>query len=307
MKPFLKLLKTCVQRYLTNLNSILANLKEIRSRISSVSSTMQITQAMKMVSAAKLKKAQSAIISMRPYSESLFSVITDILNSMPGFSSPLVGEKKYPKRLLISITSNRGLCGGFNSNIIKATKNYFYKNDDREVDLVTIGKKGNDVLSKSFRVAYDHSSLFDNLDYPTTSEIADKYISMFITGGYDKIELIYNKFKNAATQVISTETLLPYKINDSNKLETLSDYIYEPNKSKILEEIIPKGIKIMFYKALRESFASEHGARMTAMHKATDNAAELADQLKLTYNKARQASITSEILEIVGGAEALKK
>jgi len=268
---------------------------------------MQITQAMKMVSAAKLKKAQTAIISMRPYSENLLSVITDILKSMPSFSSPLVGENKHSKRLIISITSNRGLCGGFNANIIKATKSYLYDNDLKEVDIVTIGKKGNDVLSKSFRVVNDHSSLFENLDYEATSEIADKYISKFISGEYDKIELIYNKFKNAATQIISTETLLPYKIDYSQNTQTSSDYIYEPNKSNILDDIIPKGIKILFYKALRESFASEHGARMTAMHKATDNAAELADQLKLTYNKARQASITNEILEIVGGAEALKK
>ena len=268
---------------------------------------MQITQAMKMVSAAKLKKAQSAIVSMRPYSENLFSIVTDILNSMPGFSSPLVGQKKAPKRLLISITSNRGLCGGFNSNIIKATKGYSYDNKGIEVELVTVGKKGYDVLSKAHGVIEDHSSLFENLDYVATSEVADKYISRFISGEYDKIELIYNKFKNAATQIVTTETLLPYTIDYPKKRETLSDYIYEPNKSKILEDIIPKGIKIMFYKAIRESFASEHGARMTAMHKATDNAAELADQLKLTSNKARQASITNEILEIVGGAEALKK
>ena len=268
---------------------------------------MQITQAMKMVSAAKLKKAQSTIVAMRPYSESLFNIITDILKTMPGFSSPLVGEKMHPKRLIISVTSNRGLCGGFNSNIIKATKNYLNSNMDKEVDLVTIGKKGNDVLSKTFRVVNDHSNLFESLDYESTSKIAGIYISKFISGEYDKIEIVYNKFKNAATQIISTETLLPYKINYSEKAETLSDYIYEPNKTKILEDIIPKGIKITFYKALRESFASEHGARMTAMHKATDNAAELVDQLKLTYNKARQASITNEILEIVGGAEALKK
>ncbi len=267
---------------------------------------MQITQAMKMVSAAKLKKAQSAILSMRPYSENLFEIITDILKSMPGFSSPLVGEKSFPKRLLISVTSNRGLCGGFNSNIIKATKNYLYANKEREVDIVTIGKKGNDVLSKSHRVVEDHSSLFENLDYESTSLIAEKYISIFVSGGYDKIDLIYNRFKNAATQIVSTETLLPYRVNNFEKTETFNDYIYEPNKSQMLEDIIPKGIKIMLYSALRESFASEHGARMTAMHKATDNAAELADQLKLKYNKARQASITNEILEIVGGAEALK-
>jgi len=268
---------------------------------------MQITQAMKMVSAAKLKKAQSAIVSMRPYSESLFNIITDILKSMHGFSSPLVGEKTNPKRLIILVTSNRGLCGGFNSNIIKATKSYIYKNKNKEVDLVTIGKKGNDALSKNFKIANDHSNLFECLDYESSSKIAGIYISKFISGEYDKIEMVYNKFKNAATQIISTETLLPYRINYSEKTETLSDYIYEPSKTKILEDIIPKGIKIMFYKALRESFASEHGARMTAMHKATDNAAELVDQLKLTYNKARQASITNEILEIVGGAEALKK
>ncbi len=268
---------------------------------------MQITQAMKMVSAAKLKKAQSAIVSMRPYSENLFSIITDILNTMPGYSSPLVGEKISPKRLLISITSNRGLCGGFNSNVIKATKNYLHDNEDIEVDIVTIGKKGNDVLSKINRVVKDHSGLFENLNYGATSQVADKYISRFKSGEYDKIELVYNKFKNAATQIITIDTLLPYTVDNSEKKETLSDYIYEPNKSKILEDIIPKGVRFMFYEAIRESFASEHGARMTAMHKATDNAAELAEQLKLTYNKARQASITNEILEIVGGAEALKK
>ncbi len=268
---------------------------------------MQITQAMKMVSAAKLKKAQTAIVSMRPYSENLLNIITDILKSMPGFTSPLVGEKAHPKRLLISITSNRGLCGGFNSNIIKATKNYLDDNKEVKIDLVTIGKKGNDVLSKNFTIIDNHSTLFENLDYVSSSKIADIYISKFISGEYDKIELVYNKFKNAATQIVSIETLLPYRINNSGNTEIISDYIYEPNKSKILEDIIPKGIKIMFYKALRESFASEHGARMTAMHKATDNAAELVDQLKLTYNKARQASITNEILEIVGGAEALKK
>ena len=182
-----------------------------------------------MVSAAKLKKAQSAIVSMRPYSENLFNVITDILKSMPGFSSPLVGEKIYPKRLIISVTSNRGLCGGFNSNIIKATKNYLHKNKDKEVDLVTIGKKGNDVLSKTFRITNDHSNLFENLDYESTSKIVDIYISKFISGEYDKIELIYNKFKNAATQIISTEILLPYRINYSEKTETISDYIYDPN------------------------------------------------------------------------------
>ncbi len=269
---------------------------------------MQITQAMKMVSAAKLKKAQTTIVSMRPYTENLFNIITDILKSMPGYTSSLVGEKiHHPKRLLISVTSNRGLCGGFNSNIIKATKNYLHENKSLDIDLVTVGKKGNDVLSKTNKIVSDHSSLFENLDYESTTKIADKYITNFISGEYDKIDLLYNKFKNAATQVITIDTLLPYKISHSEKTGILNDYIYEPDKSKILQEIIPRGIKILFYKALRESFASEHGARMTAMHKATDNAAELAEQLKLTYNKARQASITNEILEIVGGAEALKK
>ena len=282
----------------------MANLKEIRNRISSVSSTMQITSAMKMVSAAKLKKAQDAITAMRPYSNKL----TEILQSL---SSSIDSDNKYAQKrdvkkvLIVSITSNRGLCGGFNSNIFKKSTelaNSVY--NDSDVSFVAIGKKGNDFLQKSFNVESNHIDIFDNLNMENVSLIAESLMEMFINEDFDKIDIVYNKFKNAATQVVVSEQFLPISDVDDNSNNN-SDYIFEPSKKEIIEELIPKSLKNQLFKAIRDSWASEHGARMTAMHKATDNATELRDQLKLAYNQARQAAITNEILEIVGGAEAL--
>ncbi|MDC0477428.1 ATP synthase F1 subunit gamma [Flavobacteriaceae bacterium] len=282
----------------------MANLKEIRNRISSVSSTMQITSAMKMVSAAKLKKAQDAITAMRPYSNKL----TEILQSL---SSSIDSDNKYAQKrdvkkvLIVSITSNRGLCGGFNSNIFKKSTelaNSIYNYSD--VSFVAIGKKGNDFLQKSFNVESNHIDIFDNLNMENVSLIAESLMEMFINEDFDKIDIVYNKFKNAATQVVVSEQFLPISDVEDNSNNN-SDYIFEPSKKEIIEELIPKSLKNQLFKAIRDSWASEHGARMTAMHKATDNATELRDQLKLAYNQARQAAITNEILEIVGGAEAL--
>ena len=284
----------------------MANLKEIRSRIVSVSSTMQITSAMKMVSAAKLKKAQDAITAMRPYADTLTELLQNLSGSIEDASgSVFATERPVEKVLLVAITSNRGLCGGFNSNIIKEViaqrdNNYAGK----QVDVFTIGKKGNDFLSKDFSVADNRGDVFDDLSFANVSAVAVQLMEHFANGDYDRIDLVYNSFKNAATQLVTTEQFLPIVPVEVQTAST-SDYIYEPAQEEIVSTLIPKALKTQMFKALRDSFASEHGARMTAMHKATDNATELRDQLKLTYNKARQAAITNEILEIVGGAEAL--
>lgn len=284
----------------------MANLKEIRNRISSVSSTMQITSAMKMVSAAKLKKAQDAITAMRPYANKLTELLQSLSATLEGDSgSKYAEQREVNKVLLVAITSNKGLCGAFNANIIKQSNHlaqHVYKG--KQVDFVTIGKKGNDIISKSNTVIKNKSEVFDNLTFDNVAAIAEELMQLFLDNSYDKIELVYNKFKNAASQDLMTEQFLPIvpMASDSN---VQLDYIFEPSKVEIIEELIPKSLKTQLYKAIRDSFASEHGARMTAMHKATDNATELRDQLKLTYNKARQAAITNEILEIVGGAEAL--
>ena len=284
----------------------MANLKELRSRIKSVSSTMQITSAMKMVSAAKLSKAQDAIQSMRPYSEKLTELLQSLSASLEGEqASPYGEQREVSKVLVVSIASNRGLAGAFNSNIIKASKKLVeetYKGAD--LDFITLGKKANDILSKDYNVIENNNEIFDALTYDNSAVIAEKLMQFFIEGTYDKIVLVYNQFVNAATQKVATEQFLPILPIESAD-EVALDYIFEPSKEEIVEELIPKSLKVQFYKALRDSFASEHGARMTAMHKATDNATELRDSLKLSYNKARQASITNEILEIVGGAEAL--
>ena len=284
----------------------MANLKEIRNRIASVSSTMQITSAMKMVSAAKLKKAQDAITAMRPYSDKLTELIQNLSHSIDGDTpNPYTQERPVKKVLLVAITSNRGLCGGFNSNIIKAVNQYVEQNSNQEVRLITLGKKGNDILSKSNTIVSNDNGIFDDLSFANASKIAEGFMDAFANKEYDKVVVIYNRFKNAATQIVTTETLLPIVAeNDENTISS-ADYIFEPTQEEIVNELLPKSIKMQLFKALRDSFASEHGARMTAMHKATDNATELRDQLKLTYNKARQAAITNEILEIVGGAEAL--
>lgn len=284
----------------------MANLKEIRNRIASVSSTMQITSAMKMVSAAKLKKAQDAITAMRPYSDKLTELIQNLSHSIDGDTpNPYTQERPVKKVLLVAITSNRGLCGGFNSNIIKAVNQYVEQNSKQEVRLITLGKKGNDILSKSNTIISNDNGIFDDLSFANASKIAEGFMDAFANKEYDKVVVIYNRFKNAATQIITTETLLPIVAEAKENSSTIADYIFEPTQEEIVNELLPKSIKMQLFKALRDSFASEHGARMTAMHKATDNATELRDQLKLTYNKARQAAITNEILEIVGGAEAL--
>jgi F-type H+-transporting ATPase subunit gamma len=285
----------------------MANLKEIRNRISSVSSTMQITSAMKMVSAAKLKKAQDAITAMRPYAEKLTELLQNLSANLDGDAGgEFTTQREIKKVLIVAITSNRGLCGAFNSNVIKEVKNRSAFYEGKQVDVFAIGKKGNDALSKTLSVVENQSSIFDDLSFDNVAVIADVLTQKFISGEYDKIELVYNQFKNAATQIVQTEQFLPLESLKSDKTASTGDYIYEPSKEDIVLTLIPKSLKTQLYKGIRDSFASEHGARMTAMHKATDNATELRDQLKLTYNKARQAAITNEILEIVGGAEALK-
>ena len=284
----------------------MANLKEIRSRIASVSSTMQITSAMKMVSAAKLKKAQDAITAMRPYADTLTELLQNLSGSIEDASGSIYAtERPVQKVLLVAITSNRGLCGGFNSNIIKEVVNQRDNNyAGKQVDVFTIGKKGNDILSKDFSVTENRGDVFDELTFANVATVADQLMALYTGGNYDRIDLVYNRFKNAATQIVTTEQFLPI-VPVSGETTSSSDYIYEPAQEEIVSTLIPKALKTQLFKALRDSFASEHGARMTAMHKATDNATELRDQLKLTYNKARQAAITNEILEIVGGAEAL--
>ncbi len=284
----------------------MANLKEIRNRITSVSSTMQITSAMKMVSAAKLKKAQDAITAMRPYAEKLTELLQNVSASLDGDSgSKYSDQRPVNKILVVAITSNRGLSGAFNTNVVKQTRNLVELYAGKQVDFVTIGKKGNDIIRKANTVINNNNTVFDDLTFHNVAAIAEELMQLFVEGQYDKIELVYNQFKNAATQIIITEQFLPIvpiKTDSKNQV----DYIFEPSKEQIIEELIPLSLKTQLYKAIRDSFASEHGARMTAMHKATDNATELRNQLKLTYNKARQAAITNEILEIVGGAEALK-
>ena len=284
----------------------MANLKEIRNRITSIKSTMQITSAMKMVSAAKLKKAQDAITAMRPYS----SKLTELLQSLSATLDSDAGgayskQREVSKALIVAVTSNRGLCGGFNSSVIKETIRNIEENyQGVDVDLLTIGKKGNDILSKSYNVIDNRNDIFDDLTFENVAEVAQKIMDLYVDGSYDKIEIVYNRFKNAATQIIQVEQFLPIKPVEGD-VNTNTDYIFEPSKEEIVLELIPKSLKTQLFKAVRDSFAAEHGARMTAMHKATDNATELRDELLLTYNKARQAAITNEILEIVGGAEAL--
>ena len=284
----------------------MANLKELRSRITSVSSTMQITSAMKMVSAAKLSRAQDAITQMRPYSAKLTQLLQDLSATLDDDTSSKYAEEREVKNvLMVAISSNKGLAGAFNTNIVKAVK-YKAKNDydSKKIDLYTLGKKANDVLKKDYEVYKNNNAIYDDLSFENVSEIAEELMQLFLDEKYDKIVLVYNQFKNAATQIVQHEQFLPIEQFETEEEKQL-DYLFEPSKIEIVKELIPKSLKMQLFKALRDSFASEHGARMTAMHKATDNAKELRDDLKLSYNKARQASITNEILEIVGGAEAL--
>lgn len=284
----------------------MANLKEIRSRIASINSTMQITSAMKMVSAAKSKKAQDAIMAMKPYANKLNELLNS-LGSALGESNPFMPRTESPENILVlAITSDRGLCGAFNSNIIKQAMAISERFEGKNVTFRTIGKKGNDILRKTGKVVYFDEHIFDSLSFAKITPIAEELMNAYQSGTYDKIILLYNSFKNVATQVVTEEIFLPIQPVSENNEASL-DYIYEPSKQIIVDALIPKSLKMQLYKALRDSFAAEHGARMTAMHKATDNATELRNQLKLTYNKARQTTITNEILEIVAGAEALGK
>jgi len=284
----------------------MANLKEIRNRIVSIQSTMQITSAMKMVSAAKLKKAQDAITAMRPYAEKLTELLQSLSASMEGeIGGDYTAQREIKNVLIVAVTSNRGLCGAFNTNVIKQVKLLSEKYTGKNVHVYAVGKKGNDVLRKTLNVIENQSAVYDNLTFDAVAEISDQLTNLFISGQYDKIEIVYNHFKNAATQIVKNEQFLPLAPLETSEVSNAADYIFEPSKEEIILTLIPKSLKTQLYKSIRDSFASEHGARMTAMHKATDNATDLRNQLKLTYNKARQAAITGEILEIVGGAEAL--
>jgi F-type H+-transporting ATPase subunit gamma len=284
----------------------MANLKEIRNRIASVSSTMQITSAMKMVSAAKLKKAQDAITAMRPYSNKLTELLQNLSATLEGDTGGAFAEQRpVNKVLIVAITSNRGLCGAFNANVIKQIKNLEAAYAGKQVDVLAIGKKGDDALKRTCNIIANESALYDRLTFENVAEVAQNLMDRFVDGEYDKIELVYNHFKNAATQQVLTEQFLPLAPAEHAEASNATDYIFEPSKEEIVLSLIPLSLKTQLYKAIRDSFASEHGARMTAMHKATDNATAMRNQLKLTYNKARQAAITGEILEIVGGAEAL--
>ncbi|RLD55073.1 MAG: ATP synthase F1 subunit gamma [Bacteroidetes bacterium] len=294
----------------------MASLKEIRERKVSVASTMQITNAMKMVSAAKLKKAQDAIVQFRPYAEKLQEILASVGDSIKDDEdNQYVVQRDKERILLVLITSNRGLCGAFNSNAIKATITRALTTFDnqmmaRQIDFIAIGKKGADFLrKKGYNVIFDGSEIFDDLTFDRVAQVANMIMGLFTDGEYDHVDVIYNRFKNAGTQILTEEQFLPIKADElaeeSGPVSNV-DYIFEPTKEYIVQELIPRSLRLQFYKAILDSHASEHGARMTAMHKATDNATELLKELSLQFNKARQAAITNEILEIVGGAEALK-
>lgn len=290
----------------------MANLKEIRNRITSVGSTMQITSAMKMVSAAKLKKAQDAITQMRPYATKLQEILVNISASLDLSENAYSENREVKNVLIVGVTSNRGLCGGFNNNIIKKVKtllNDEYKGCNAKV--LCLGKKVNETFKRTDNYysntnIKDGEFIFNNLNFANTSEIASSLMELFLNKEFDKIVVVYNSFKNAAIQEVVAEQLLPIESNVTDESDLSStEYMFEPSKMEIVSDLIPKSLKIQFHKGLLDSFASEHGARMTAMHKATDNAKEMKKDLTISYNKARQAAITSEILEIVGGAEAL--
>lgn len=287
------------------------NLKEIRNRITSVGSTMQITSAMKMVSAAKLKRAQDAITQMRPYAAKIKEILGN-LSATLDLSENVYSEQREAKNILIvGITSNRGLCGGFNNNIIKRV-GYLINEEyaGQNVHLLCLGKKIKDVYKRTPNYFINSTlepleDIYSDLSFERVSAIANELMRGFTAKDYDKVVVVYNRFVNAAAQVVETEQYLPIIPTTQENQSSTGDYIFEPSKDEIVADMIPKSLKIQLYKAIRDSFAAEHGARMTAMHKATDNAKELQKNLKLSYNKARQAAITNEILEIVGGAEAL--
>lgn len=294
----------------------MANLKEVRLRIASVNSTQQITKAMKMVSAAKLKRATDAIIQMRPYANKLKEILGNLSTSLESGESPYTQQRELKNILLIVITSNRGLAGAFNANAIKATnalinQKYAAYKQQGKLHIIAIGKKAQDFYTKNkFQVIGNHNDLFNALTFENATTIAESVMAGFVQGKWDKVEVIYNQFKNAAVQNLVVEQLLPLvkTVDHTNTtIKTNIDYILEPSQEEIVMELIPKSIKIQLYKALLDSHASEHGARMTAMDKATENAGELLRALRLSYNQARQAAITNEILEIVSGANALSE
>ncbi|QIA06686.1 ATP synthase F1 subunit gamma [Draconibacterium halophilum] len=289
----------------------MAGLKEIRTRIASVKTTRQVTSAMKMVSAAKLKKAQDAILQIRPYADKLHQILTSLSASLENVEDSVYTHTREPKKvLLILVSSNRGLCGGFNSNISKkavevANTKYAQQLQLGNLDFMCIGKQGvRQLKHRGYKVVADENDLFDALTFENVSRVAEECMKSFADEHYDRIELVYNQFKNAAVQVQAAEQFLPVEMEEEDD-DGNYDFIYEPSKEYIIKELIPRSLKIQFYKALLDSNAAEHGARMTAMHQATDNATDLIGSLTLEYNKARQASITGEILEIVSGAEAL--
>jgi len=290
----------------------MANLKEIRNRITSVNSTMQITSAMKMVSAAKLKRAQDAITQMRPYAQKLQEILGNLTASLDTSDNAYAQERELKNVLIVGINSNRGLCGGFNNNVAKRVKAIAAEHKDSNVSILPIGKKmadsikGTEFAIKGTMLPHHTDELWGDLTFENVSKVAETLMNRFTEGHLDKIIIVYNAFKNAGVQFVTTEQFLP--IVPAEKAEGVTetaDYIFEPSKEEIVSNLIPNSLKTQLYKAMLDSFASEHGARMTAMHKATDNATDLKKELQLFYNKARQTAITNEILEIVGGAEAL--
>jgi F-type H+-transporting ATPase subunit gamma len=292
----------------------MANLKEVRNRIASVQSTQQITKAMKMVSAAKLKRATNAIIALRPYATKLKEILGNLSASLEGSSSPFIQEREPNKVLIVTVSSNRGLAGAFNMNVIKAANNliaekYSEQLKNGNVSIISIGKKTQDFYEKrNYNVIGNNNEVYAALTFENVTKITDAIMAGFIKGEFDKVEVVYNRFKNAAVQFITTEQLLPLPKAEETKVETKTtnvDYILEPSQEEIVEQLIPKSVKIQLYKAVLDSHASEHGARMTSMDKATENAGELLKALKLSYNQARQAAITTELTEIVSGAAAL--
>ena len=286
------------------------NLKDIRNRITSVGSTMQITSAMKLVSAAKLKRATDSIVQLRPYADKLRELLQNVSSTLEAeVGGALTEEREVNKVLLVVINSNRGLCGGYNSSIIKKV-NALLASElvGKHVEILAIGKKANDTFSKTQTIYKNASSIWDNLNFADVAEIADDLVEKFTAGDFDQIRIIYNQFQNAAVQIVQDEQFLPVVLEKTEEEANNSaelDYIFNPSKEEILRDLIPQTLKTQLFKAVLDANASEHGARMTAMHKATDNASELQKGLKIQYNKARQAAITNEILEIVGGAEAL--
>ena len=285
------------------------NLKDIRTRITSVGSTMQITSAMKLVSAAKLKRATDSIVQLRPYADKLRELLQNVSSTLEAeVGGALTEQREVNKVLLVVINSNRGLCGGYNSSIIKKVNNLLAGElADKDVELLTIGKKAYETFKKSQTIYKNESTIWDNLNFADVAEIADDLVTKFEAGEFDQIRIIYNQFQNAAVQIVQNEQFLPVVIEKGEETAAQAelDYIFNPSKEEILIDLIPQTLKTQLFKAVLDANASEHGARMTAMHKATDNATELQKGLKIQYNKARQAAITNEILEIVGGAEAL--